>query len=85
MTRTLSLMAELNEIDTYITIWHAGVIYKIVCWPKGPQSDISMIGGGGGGPTEVHISYPKNAQLQNLSTQKNPTFLSIPQEILHQQ
>ena len=23
-------------------------------------------GGGGGGPTEVHILYPKKSQLQNL-------------------
>ena len=28
----------------------------------------------GGGPTEVHILYPKKSQLQNLSTQKNPYF-----------
>ena len=35
--------------------------------------------GGGGGPTEVHILYPKKSQLQNLSTQKNPSVF------LHQQ
>ena len=29
-----------------------------------------MMGGGGGGPTEVYILYPKKLQLQNLSTQK---------------
>ena len=33
----------------------------------------------GGGPTEVHILYPKKSQLQNLSTQKNPSVF------LHQQ
>ena len=27
---------------------------------------------GSGGPTEVHIVYPKKFQLQNLSAQKNP-------------
>ena len=31
-------------------------------------------GGRGGGPTEVHILYPKKSQLQNLSTQKNHNF-----------
>ena len=43
----------------------------------------------GGDPTEVHILYPKKSQLQNLSTQKNPYFFSIPQKnpsvFLHQQ
>ena len=36
---------------------------------------------GGGGPTEVHILFPEKSQLQNLSTQKITTFLSIPQKI----
>ena len=35
----------------------------------------------GGGPTEVHILYPKKSQLQDLSTQKIPTFFSIPKKI----
>ena len=39
-------------------------------WPQGSHSQILMMGGGGG-PTEVHILYPKKSQLQNLSTQKN--------------
>ena len=39
---------------------------------QGPHSQILMMGGGGGGgATEVHILY---AQLQYLSTQKNPYF-----------
>ena len=37
---------------------------------QGPHSHILMTGG----PTEVHILYPKKSQLQNLSTQKNPYF-----------
>ena len=37
----------------------------------------------GGGPTEVHILYPKNSQLQNLSTQKHPYFfLAYPKKSL---
>ena len=40
--------------------------------PQGPLSHILMTWGGG--PTEVHILYPKKFQLQNLSTQKNPYF-----------
>ena len=39
---------------------------------QGPHSHILKTGGGG--PTEVHILYPKKSQLQNLSTQKNPYF-----------
>ena len=38
--------------------------------------------GGGGGATEVHILYPKKSQPQNLSTQKIPTFFSIPKNPL---
>ena len=35
----------------------------------------------GGGPTEVHILYPKKSQLQDLSIQKNPYFFfSIPKK-----
>ena len=41
---------------------------------QGPQSDISMMGKGGGVPTEVHISYPKKFQLQNLSTKNTLLF-----------
>ena len=40
----------------------------------GPLTNFNDWGGGereGGGPTEVHILYPKKSQLQNLSTQKN--------------
>ena len=50
---------------------------------QGPHSHILMTGGGGGvgGPTEVHILYSKKSQLQNLSTQKNPYFFSIPKKI----
>ena len=44
---------------------------------QGPHSHILMTGG----PTEVHILYPKKSQLQNLSTQKNPYFFSIPKKI----
>ena len=45
---------------------------------QGPHSHILMTGG----PTEVHILYPKKSQLQNLSTQKNPYFfLSIPKNL----
>ena len=50
--------------------------------PQGPHSQILMIGGGGGGATEVHVLYPKKSQLQNLSTQKNHYFFSIPQKSL---
>ena len=32
-------------------------------------------GGRGGGLTEVHISYPKKSQLQNLSTYKQGQWL----------
>ena len=39
-------------------------------------------GGGGGGPTEVHILYPKKSQLQNLSTQNITTFLTDPKKSL---
>ena len=39
-------------------------------------------GGGWGGPTEVHILYPKRPQLQYLSTQKNHYFfLAYPKKI----
>ena len=45
---------------------------------QGPHSHMLMMGG----PTEVHILYPKKSQLQNLSTQKKiPTFFSIPRKI----
>ena len=45
--------------------------------PQGPHSHILMTGGS----TEVHILYPKKSQLQNLSTQKNSFFFSIPKKI----
>ena len=38
--------------------------------PRGPLTNFNDKGGGGGGPTEVYISYPKKSQLQNLPTQK---------------
>ena len=53
--------------------------------PQGPHSHILMTGG----PTAVHILYPKKSQLQNLSTQKNPYFFQNTQKnpsvFLHQQ
>ena len=46
--------------------------------PQGPHSQTLMTeGGGGGGPTEVHILYPKKSQVQNLSTPKNPLVLFL--------
>ena len=44
---------------------------------QGPHSQILMTGG----PTEVHILYPKQLQLQNLSLQKYHYFFSIPKKI----
>ena len=38
--------------------------------PRGPHSDILMMGEGG---DRSYILYPKKSQLQNMSTQKNPT------------
>ena len=56
--------------------WIAVVLRK----PQGPHSQILMIWGGGGCPTEVHILYPKKSQLQNLSTQRITTLFSIPKK-----
>ena len=51
--------------------------------PGVPHTYFNDGGGvGGWGLTEVHILYPKKSQLQNLSTQKIPTFFSIPKKIL---
>ena len=48
---------------------------------QGPHSQIFMMGGGG--PTEVHILYPKISQLRNLSTQKiSLLFLTYPKKSL---
>ena len=47
--------------------------------PRGPDSKILMVVVGG--PTEVGILYSKKSQLQNLSTQKNHYFFSIPKKI----
>ena len=44
-----------------------------------PGAPLTYFNDGGGGLTEVHILYPKKSQLQNLSTQKNPSVF------LHQQ
>ena len=45
---------------------------------QGPHSHILMTGA----PTEVHILYPKNPNFRIiLSTQKVPTFFSIPKKI----
>ena len=46
-----------------------------------PGAPLTYFNDGGGGPTEVHILYPKKSQLQDLSTQKIPTFFSIPKKI----
>ena len=51
------------------------------CIPRGPTLISYFNDGGGGGLTEVHILYPKKSQLQNFSTQKIPTFFSIPKKI----
>ena len=52
----------------------------IVQGTQGPHSQIVMTGGEGG-PTEVHILYPKKSQLENLSTQKNHyLFLAYPKK-----
>ena len=53
---------------TLITEVFLGISEDIVSKSQGPH------GGGGGGPTEVHILYPKKSQLMNLSTQKNHIF-----------
>ena len=37
--------------------------------------------GVGGGPTEVHILYPKNPNFRICLPKKNPTFFSIPKKI----
>ena len=45
---------------------------------QGPHSQILMtVGGGLGGPTEVHILYPKKSQVQNLFIPKNPLVLFL--------
>ena len=52
----------------------------IVQGTQGPHSQIVMTGGEGG-PTEVHILYPKKSQLENLSTQKiHYLFLAYPKK-----
>ena len=48
-----------------------------------PPACFESPGGGGGGPTEVHILYPKKSQLQNLSFQKKSLlFLAYPKKSL---
>ena len=56
--------------------------FPFYSYPQGPHSHFLMAGGGGG-PTEVHILYPKNSHFQNLSTQKNQQFfLAYPKKSL---
>ena len=58
-----------------LVIVTAVVIIIVIVNTQGLHSQILMTGeGGGGGPTEVHILYPKKSQLQNLSTQENHYF-----------
>ena len=53
-------------------------IFSVSLNAQGSHSQILMKGGGGGGPTELHILYPKKSQLQDLSTQKESLlFLGI--------
>ena len=52
-------------------------LYICVDFPGAPLTNFND--GGGGGPTEVHILYPKKSQLQNLSTQK---ILAYPKKSL---
>ena len=52
----------------------------IVDFPGAPLTNFNEREGGGA-PTEVYILYPKKSQLQNLSTQKNHYFFSIPKKI----
>ena len=48
-----------------------------------PGAPLTNFNVGGGGPTEVHILYPKKSQVQNLSTQKKSLlFFSIPKKAL---
>jgi len=44
---------------------------------QGPHSHILMQGG----PTEVHILYPKKINFRICLPKKNPYFFSIPQKI----
>ena len=48
-------------------------LHMLLLKPQGPLLTNSNdgVGGGGGGPTEVHILNPKKSRLQNLSTPKN--------------
>ena len=48
--------------------------------PGAPLTNFNDRGVRQGGPTEVHILYPKKSQLQNLSTQKNHYFLKHTQK-----
>ena len=47
--------------------------------PQGPHSHIIMMGERGF-LTEGYILHPNESQLQNLYTQKIPTFLAYPKE-----
>ena len=47
---------------------------------QGPHSHILMTGVGG--PTEVHILYPKNPNFRICLPKKIPNFFSIPKKIL---
>ena len=62
-------------IVTAVVIIIIVIIIIVIVNTQGLHSQILMTGeGGGGGPTEVHILYPKKSQLQNLSTQENHSF-----------
>ena len=53
------------------------IYYNRCIITQGPHSQILMTGG----LIDVHILYPKKSQVQNLSTQKNHYFFSIPKKI----
>ena len=62
-----------------ILAWSDSFKYK--SWGATPGAPLTnFYDGGGGGPTEVHISYPQKLRLQDLSTQIT-TFVSIPKKI----
>ena len=53
--------------------------YNTMLAAQGLHSWLLMTGGGRRwSPTEVHNLHPQKSELQNLSTQKNHYFFSVP-------
>ena len=57
--------------------WYFNLVcFGNTCNVQGPGAPLTYFNrGGGGGGAEVHILYPKNSQLQNLSTQKKNHYV----------